>query len=99
MNRWFALLALLPSLVTLRADEVPLLAVKETDEAILVTKGKTLVLTYNKAEVPPPAGVDPVFKRSGFIHPVRTPSGRVVRNKALLPPSSISASAFLSVAP
>lgn len=36
------------------------------------------VLTYHKAEVPPPDGVDPIFARSGFIHPVSSPSGAVV---------------------
>ncbi len=38
------------------------------------------VLRYNAATVEAPAGVDPVFARSGYIHPVWTPSGRVVSN-------------------
>lgn len=54
------------------------LRVEETAEAITVTRGETPVLTYHKADVPPPAGVDPVYRRSGFIHPLRTPSGASV---------------------
>jgi GNAT superfamily N-acetyltransferase len=33
---------------------------------------------YNYVEVPPPAGVDPIFTRGGYLHPVWTPSGRTV---------------------
>ncbi len=51
---------------------------EETDATIILWHGENPVLTYHKAEVDPPAGIDPVFKRSGFIHPVRTPGGSVV---------------------
>jgi hypothetical protein len=33
------------------------------------------VLRYNHAEAPVPAGADPLFTRSGFIHPLWSPSG------------------------
>ena len=33
---------------------------------------------YNQATIEPPKGLDPVYRRSGFIHPLTTPSGRVV---------------------
>lgn len=36
------------------------------------------VLTYHTSTVLPPRGIDAVFQRSGFIHPLRTPTGRVV---------------------
>ncbi len=36
------------------------------------------VLTYHTAVMQPPQGVDPIFQRSGFIHPLQTPSGRVL---------------------
>lgn len=36
------------------------------------------MLVYQKADVPPPDGVDPIYTRSGFIHPARSPSGAVV---------------------
>jgi hypothetical protein len=51
------------------------LQVTETDAAITITRGEVPVLTYHKAEVDPPEGVDAVYKRSGFIHPLCAPSG------------------------
>jgi hypothetical protein len=54
------------------------LEVEETGEAIRVlNKGKT-VLVYHKAEVEPPKGADPAYRRSGFVHPLCTPAGSVV---------------------
>ena len=50
----------------------------ESEESIVLYHGENDVLTYHKAEVDPPAGVDPVFRRSGFIHPVKTPGGFVI---------------------
>jgi hypothetical protein len=35
------------------------------------------VLRYNYAEIPQP---DPLFSRSGYLHPVWTPSGRIITN-------------------
>jgi len=52
--------------------------VRETPEAIVVTRGTLPLLTYHTAEVPPPEGTDPIFRRSGFIHPLHAPSGGVV---------------------
>ncbi len=48
----------------------------KTDEqaATLMLRGKPL-LAYNHAEVFPPEGVDPLFRRSGFIHPLNSPGG------------------------
>ncbi|MGV8091547.1 MAG: PmoA family protein [Mangrovibacterium sp.] len=42
-----------------------------------VSKGKP-VLNYQFNEVYPPVGVDPLFKRSGFIHPLWSPGGEVL---------------------
>jgi mannose-6-phosphate isomerase-like protein (cupin superfamily) len=36
------------------------------------------VLQYNHAEVFPPEGIDPIYKRSGFIHPLWSPKGNVM---------------------
>ncbi len=36
------------------------------------------VLVYHAETVEPPEGADPVYRRSGFIHPLYTPSGKVV---------------------
>ncbi len=54
------------------------ISVKETDDTLVITRGAIPVLTYHKAEVAPPDGVDPVFRRSGFIHPLHAPGGGIV---------------------
>ncbi len=38
----------------------------------------TQVLSYARAPASVPPGVDPIFSRSGFIHPLRTPGGAVI---------------------
>ena len=43
-----------------------------------VSVGGQPVLTFNHATVPSPAGIDPVYGRSGYLHPVLTPAGQVV---------------------
>jgi hypothetical protein len=43
--------------------------------ALIVSSGNKNILQYNYKSWYPPAGVDTVFKKSGFIHPVWTPSG------------------------
>ncbi|MGC6466791.1 MAG: PmoA family protein [Akkermansiaceae bacterium] len=52
--------------------------VEESQEALSVMNDGKLVLTYHKAEVDPPKGVDKVYRRSGFIHPVNSPKGGAV---------------------
>ncbi len=56
-------------------------------KTISLTKGKEgLQLTYNKksilnyqfAETYPPSGVNPIYRKSGFIHPLWSPSGEVL---------------------
>lgn len=56
----------------------PTFNVTETEDAIVITRGSSPVLTYHKAVVPPPEGADPAFARSGFIHPLHSPSGAVL---------------------
>ncbi len=50
----------------------------ETDDAILVRAGEKPVLRYNKTVREAPEGMDPRYRRSGYIHPVYDPAGRVV---------------------
>lgn len=38
------------------------------------------VLSYNFGLISPPENVDPVYARSGYIYPIRSPSGRIVAN-------------------
>ena len=40
--------------------------------------GDRPALTYQAAVAEPPAGIDSVYRRSGFIHPLQTPSGVAV---------------------
>ena len=49
-----------------------------TSEAIVLRKGSSDILHYQKAVMYPPAGVDTSYKRSGFIHPLITPSGNIL---------------------
>lgn len=48
------------------------------DGALLITSAGKKVLQYNYKTVYPPPGVDTVFKRSGFIHPLWSPAGNVL---------------------
>ena len=50
----------------------------ETKDAIVLSHNGVNFLTYHKSEVSPPDGVDPVYERSGFIYPLKTPGGAVV---------------------
>ena len=47
-------------------------------KALTVTEQNKKVLQYNYATHYPPQGVDTVFKRSGFIHPLWSPAGNVL---------------------
>ena len=57
------------------ADRVSL---KQTKKTLTLMRGKVPILTYHVAAVPPPKGVDRVFDRSGFIHPIYAPAGGMV---------------------
>ena len=54
------------------------LAVKETQEKIILSDASNTVLVYHKKEIKPPEGADPNYKRSAFIHPIKTPKGAVL---------------------
>jgi hypothetical protein len=57
-----------PSAATMRvADE---------QGGLVVQAGSRYLLRYNYRTVYPPAGIDTVFKRSGFIHPLWSPHGQ-----------------------
>lgn len=47
---------------------------------LVFSAGGKDVVRYNSAFIPPPPGVDAVFGRSGYLHPVWTPDGRVISN-------------------
>ena len=54
------------------------LAVTHTAKTIAISRGAVTVLVYNKQSPVIPDGVDTVYRRSGFLHPVNSPAGRVV---------------------
>jgi hypothetical protein len=51
--------------------------VQTADELTITDEGRP-VLTYRISEMMPPEGVDPLYRRSGFIHPLRSPGGEVL---------------------
>jgi hypothetical protein len=53
-------------------------AVRQDERGIELVHSGRAVLRYHTAVAEPPAGIDAVYRRSGFLHPVATPSGRVV---------------------
>ena len=50
-------------------------AVRKDEKMLEISCGKTRALRYRHAPVPPPKGVDPLYTRSGFIHPIWSPAG------------------------
>ena len=54
------------------------LRVEQTTDTIVVSQDGHEVLTYNKRSPQVPAGIDPVYARSGCLHPLRSPQGRSV---------------------
>lgn len=61
----------------------PFPAVEVTDadgKHLVASFRERKIFRYNSAPVEPPSGVDPVFTRSGYLHPIWTPDGRVLSN-------------------
>lgn len=54
------------------------LTLTETDEQIRITLRGKPVLEYIKTEKPVPTGIEPCYRRSGYIHPVYTPTGQEI---------------------
>lgn len=68
----------------LRAVAEPLAAagrqvrVEDDGERLRLSVGDRPVLAYHYAHQPSPEGVDPIYGRSGFIHPLWSPEGEVL---------------------
>lgn len=54
------------------------LQLEETDATVTIRQSAKVVLTYNKLAPKVPEGIDPVFARTGFLHPVGSPNERTV---------------------
>jgi len=50
------------------------------DSVLILKKGNQRILQYNHAIVPAPEGQSKLYDRSGFIHPLWSPSGSVLTN-------------------
>jgi hypothetical protein len=57
-------------------NNLSLLSVAMDDVAIYIRKGGKDLWQYNHAVAYPPAGVDSAYARSGFIHPMWSPTGK-----------------------
>lgn len=51
-------------------------SVEDDGESLLVSVGKRPALRYNYEVNEAPEGLDPIYRRSGYIHPLFTPSGK-----------------------
>lgn len=60
------------------AEPDPVATLQQDEDALLVTDGDVPVLGYRISEIMPPEGVDPVFRRSAYIHPLYSPGGMVL---------------------
>jgi hypothetical protein len=56
----------------------PQMNTENTGQALILTNNGKPVLQYNYAHVDSPEGVDSIFGRSGFIHPVWSPDGNIL---------------------
>ena len=65
-----------------KGDEVK---IADDGKRLVATIGEREVLAYNHAVMPSPLEEKPQFARSGMLHPVRTPSGKVVTDPMPLP--------------
>ena len=57
-----------------------LMEVDERDGLLVLKANKKPILQYNSKTVYPPKGIDSAYKRSGFVHPVYSPSGNILTN-------------------
>jgi hypothetical protein len=48
------------------------------DEDLIVARAGRKILQYRHAPLDPPPGISPLFRRSGFIHPLYSPKGAVL---------------------
>ncbi len=78
---WFAIVVIVLCLganVGVLKAATETLQITETDACLTVKYGDKIVLVYNKQSPPVPKGIDPVYQRSGFLHPVNTPNGKTI---------------------
>jgi hypothetical protein len=60
------------------AESASTIALKHSSKDLRLIFNDKPILNYRFATTYPPEGVDPIFKRSGFIHPLWSPEGEVL---------------------
>lgn len=61
-----------------KVSQSPFLAIAMDDDAIYIRRDGKDLWQYNHAIVYPPAGVDSAYARSGFVHPMWSPTGKAL---------------------
>lgn len=61
-----------------RQKSAPLVELRMDGKGLEFSMGESRVLRYNYAPIPPPESESPLYTRSGFIHPIWTPEGKVL---------------------
>ena len=56
----------------------PVMSMQDNQEFLVLRQEGRPILSYRYTLAPVPEGVNPIFRRSGFIHPAWTPSGFVL---------------------
>jgi hypothetical protein len=74
----YALFTWIASSLFVNLAEAQSLEVIETEQSISVEQDNKTVLTYVKVSPPAPPGINPIFERSGCLHPVSSPRGHTV---------------------
>ena len=59
-------------------SETPTVRTQDQDGSVTLSLGQTEVLHYQYTPADVPTGVDPIYRRGGFIHPLRSPAGAVL---------------------
>ena len=54
------------------------LKIEESENTITIEQDGQTVVTFNKVSPPAPDGIDKIYERSGCLHPIPSPEGRVV---------------------
>ncbi|MEX0987230.1 MAG: PmoA family protein [Bacteroidales bacterium] len=52
--------------------------ITQTEDEVMVTESDRPILNYRKSEMMPPEGVDEIYRRSGYIHPIWSPGGEIL---------------------
>jgi hypothetical protein len=62
------------------AETTPVMQIADNGKSLTLTEHNRHLLQYNYATVYPPEGVDTMYRRSGFIHPLWAPDGQIITN-------------------